>query len=756
MVALVGMLAFAGFVLVEKRNVASEMQNLNELAGLGPVVSALAHALQRERGASAGLIGSTGRMFAHKLSAQRERTDENRTILAEAFEDFDAIAYGADIAGKIETARDALAHLEDWRDRVTELSLTVPEMANYYTGTIANLLNVVQEMATLSTNSEATNAIAAYTMFLQAKERAGLERAMGSTGFSAGGFAPSIYRRFVQLIAMQEAFLGIFRSYATGEQKAFYDNTVVGEAVEEVDRMRKIAIETIATGNTGGIEGGYWFDAMTRKIDLLKEVEDRIAGDLQALAGTRRSEALANVYQVAALTGVLLLIMLALVHAIFENRRADATLRASEEKFRNLFEHANDGILIIDPTTRRLLDANVSALERLGFTRDELLELTIDALVPGDADLRPEEIIRQMLDCGGFVFERVYLRKDGSELPVEVSARVVEHGDRTVIQSFVRDITERKQAEEQLRQAHKMEAVGQLTGGVAHDFNNLLAIILGNAELLNERLGNDALAETVIRAANRGGELTQRLLAFSRRQPLRPNATDLNALVAGSTDLLRRTLGEPVAIGTEAARDLWNVEIDPNQLENALLNLAINARDAMPDGGTLVIETANVTLGDRAAAAIGAVPGDYAMLAVTDTGTGMPPEVLEHVFEPFFTTKKVGEGSGLGLSMAYGFAKQSGGALQIESELGDGTTVRMYLPRAKGLDVAATEPARSSGSATRAAETCWWWRTMPTFAVSRSRFWRSWDMTPRRPRTGLRRLPCSTTTSTSTFCSPTS
>jgi PAS domain S-box-containing protein len=423
-------------------------------------------------------------------------------------------------------------------------------------------------------------------------------------------------------------------------------------------------------------------------------VENKIAADLRALTGARQSEARSGVYIVAVLAGLLILITLGLVHTIFEHRRADVALHESEEKFRNLFEYANDGIFIIDPASRRFLDANAIALERLGYTREELLELSVNALDTDDDDGAGEEFVRQITKAGGLVFERTHLHKDGSELPSEVSARVVEYGDRTVIQSFVRDITERKQAEEQLRRAQRMEAIGQLTGGVAHDFNNLLAIILGNAELLNERLGGDALAESVIRAADRGGELTQRLLAFSRRQPLQPKITDLSTLVVDMEELLLRTLGETIKIETVNAVGLWTTEADPGQIENALLNFANNARDAMPKGGTLTIEAGNVTLDDDSAARVGTVPGDYVVLAVADTGTGMSPEVLKYVFEPFFSTKDVGEGSGLGLSMAYGFAKQSGGSLQIESELDGGTIVRMYLPRANGPIAATEENAR--------------------------------------------------------------
>lgn len=253
--------------------------------------------------------------------------------------------------------------------------------------------------------------------------------------------------------------------------------------------------------------------------------------------------------------------------------------------------------------------------------------------------------------------------------------------------SLEAQIIEREKAEEALRQAQKMEAVGQLTGGVAHDFNNLLQVITGNLDTLLRRMNNGdgdlrRLVGAAMRGAERAATLTQRLLAFSRRQPLAPNPIDVNKLVAGMSDLLRRTLGETVRVETVLAGGVWRASADANQLENALLNLAVNARDAMPDGGRLTIETGNAYLDEGYAANHEEVqPGQYVTLAVTDTGTGMSKDTLRRVFEPFFTTKEVGRGSGLGLSQVYGFMRQSDGHVTIYSEPGEGTTVRLYLPR---------------------------------------------------------------------------
>jgi signal transduction histidine kinase len=271
-----------------------------------------------------------------------------------------------------------------------------------------------------------------------------------------------------------------------------------------------------------------------------------------------------------------------------------------------------------------------------------------------------------------------------------------------------RDVTAQHDAETLLRQAQKMESVGQLTGGIAHDFNNLLTVVIGGLDLVLDRVQGEVrpVVEGSLRAAERGAALVRQLLAFARRQTLIPETLDFNDLAAGMEDLLRRTLGEDVEIEMRLDPALWPTLADKSQVENALLNLTINSRDAMPAGGKLTIETANVHLDDDYAvhnAEIAA--GDYVMLAVTDTGSGMPTDVAERAFEPFFTTKEQGKGTGLGLSMIYGFAKQSRGHLKIYSEVGHGTTVRLYLPRLVGVAQATTAAATASVPHARGGET---------------------------------------------------
>ena len=299
--------------------------------------------------------------------------------------------------------------------------------------------------------------------------------------------------------------------------------------------------------------------------------------------------------------------------------------------------------------------------------------------------------------------------RDGSIMDLENRSFAIQWGEELAVCAMVTDVTDQRRMEEQLRLSQRLDAIGQLTGGIAHDFNNLLTVILGNAEFLTDSLAADAdlrpLAEMTKNAAERGAELTSRMLAFARKQALDPKATDVNALLSGMDGLLRRTLGEHIEIQSVRGEALWEAMVDAPQLESALLNLCINARDAMPRGGLLTIETRNATLdGHYTAHNSEVVAGEYVMLAVSDTGTGMSDEILAQVFEPFFTTKDVGKGSGLGLSMIYGFLKQSRGHVKLYSELGHGTTAKLYLPRAPS-DAAHAKPGDVDGEIVGGSET---------------------------------------------------
>jgi len=281
-----------------------------------------------------------------------------------------------------------------------------------------------------------------------------------------------------------------------------------------------------------------------------------------------------------------------------------------------------------------------------------------------------------------------YSRKQGVSSVEAIATPIpVEPGQLPRLAVTARDVTERQHLEDQLRQAQKMEAVGQLTGGLAHDFNNLLQGITGALDRVQHRIQQgraseaDRFLNAAIDSANRAASLTHRLLAFSRRQTLDPRPTDTNRLIASMEDLINRTVGPNIAVEVVGAAGLWLTRVDGPQLESALLNLAINARDAMPDGGKLTIETANKWLDERAAAEREIPRGQYVSLCVTDTGVGMPPDVVARAFDPFYTTKPIGQGTGLGLSMIYGFVRQSGGQVRIYTEVGKGTTMCLYLPR---------------------------------------------------------------------------
>jgi len=420
-----------------------------------------------------------------------------------------------------------------------------------------------------------------------------------------------------------------------------------------------------------------------------------------------------------------------------ELERAETALADSEQRYRTLFDSIDEGFCIIEffdgphgPLSDYVhIEANPAYALHAGIPN--VVGQKLREMVPDEADgwaelygsvLRtgvPIRFERELVATGRYLELAAFRieppgRRQVAVLFQDITSRkkadeAMQRMNETLEARVAEAIAERKQAEEALRQSQKMEAVGQLTGGIAHDFNNLLTGIIGSLDLLQVRLrqGRTAEIDRYVAAAQgaskRAAALTHRLLAFSRRQTLDPKQTDVNRLVIGMEELIRRSVGPQITLEVVTAGGLWSTLVDSSQLESALLNLCINARDAMPEGGRITIETANKWLDERAARERDLPPGQYLSLCVTDTGTGMPPDVIARAFDPFFTTKPIGQGTGLGLSMVYGFVRQSGGQVRIYSEVGHGSTLCLYLPRHYGnaaesvaADVPVTSiPARS-------------------------------------------------------------
>ncbi len=369
-------------------------------------------------------------------------------------------------------------------------------------------------------------------------------------------------------------------------------------------------------------------------------------------------------------------------------------IRAGERRFRDLFDNINSGVAVLqsvnDGSDFIISDFNRAAERIDEVAREAVVGRLLTEAFPGVESCGLLETIRRVHASGQSErISDVFYRDERVSGWREHNIYRLPGGD---VVTLYDDITQRKATEEHLREAQRLEVLGQLTGGVAHDFNNLLAIIIGNLQLLAERDGTEAETRELIAdalwSAERGGELTHRLLAFARRQPLDPRVTDVNALVRGMTGWVRRTLDSRIEMRAELAAGLWPTLIDRGQLEAALMNLIINARDAMPDGGVLTVGTRNKVItqepervAQEVVPANGITPGDYVAVAVEDTGTGMPASLIDRIFEPFFTTKGPGKGSGLGLSMVYGFVKQSGGHVHVASQVGRGTIVELYLPK---------------------------------------------------------------------------
>jgi PAS domain S-box-containing protein len=389
---------------------------------------------------------------------------------------------------------------------------------------------------------------------------------------------------------------------------------------------------------------------------------------------------------------------------ITDNLRNLEERQAAADRFRKVLELEGDGIVAVDEDQRINL-FNSAAEKIFGYEANEVIGQPLDVLLPLDiAEVhrkhissfsRASELSKNMSSRRSILGRR----KNGEEFRAEATiSKFVEEGETTFV-AVVRDITERLQMQEQLIHSQKMEAIGALTGGVAHDFNNLLMVIMGNLDLLGDIVSSNSdakeLVESSLTAAISGADLAKSLLAFGRKQALHPQQIDINALMVEQVQLLKRTLGENIVIELQVANDGCQVVADASQLCCAIMNLALNARDAMPNGGALGIEVRNVVLSaDEVRGYEGLQPGEYAVVSISDTGQGISPTDISRIFEPFFTTKEVGRGTGLGLSMVYGFVKQSGGMIKVVSEIGKGATFAMYLPRTQEASMTASGPAK--------------------------------------------------------------
>ncbi|MEK7820560.1 MAG: PAS domain S-box protein, partial [Pseudomonadota bacterium] len=400
-------------------------------------------------------------------------------------------------------------------------------------------------------------------------------------------------------------------------------------------------------------------------------------------------------------------IFIGVLHDLSDQVAAEAADQKRAREIESLFQASPAAIIALDRDTK-VVWWNAAAERIFGFTAAEAIGRPHPVVPQAEVEHFQNHFRRAMAGESLRDIRATRQAKGGRMVDVEFSSAPLMDARHNVIGVVyaVNDVTERVQLERQLLQAQKMEAVGQLTGGIAHDFNNLLGVLIGNLDLLRERVAHDRetleLADAALEAGVRGAELNKRLLAFSRRQALAPETVDVNAALTAMARMLRRSLGERIEIDLHCADGVWPVRVDPVQLETAIVNLGVNARDAMPHGGTLTLETRNAPLdADYAARHESLKPGDYVMIAVSDSGVGMTPEVLARVFDPFFTTKPVGQGTGLGLSMVYGFLKQSGGHVNIYSEPGEGTTIRLYLPR----DTAGTEAPRTADAAEKHSPT---------------------------------------------------
>jgi hypothetical protein len=480
-----------------------------------------------------------------------------------------------------------------------------------------------------------------------------------------------------------------------------WDGGVIGTVMIESDltqvaeRLRRYAL----------IAGGVLCVSFLLAHWVASRLQGAITGPVQRLAATAEAVSAGRDYGVRAVVrsrDELGQLTVGINHMLDEIQRRDQALQASEEKYRLLFDANPNPMWVFDPETLAFLAVNQAAVRLYGYSLDEFLGMTIKDIRPPD---EVPALLERLQDPASGVSRSdgpwKHRRKDGSCLDVEISSSAIVFGGTAARLILATDVSDKRKLEAQLVQAQKMEAIGRLAGGVAHDFNNLLGVITGYSELLEKNLEAEGAGrqrlEQIQKAAQRAAALTRQLLAFSRKEVIQPRVLDLNEVVADVEKMLQRLIGEDVHLVTKLGQDLGRVQADRGQVDQILMNLAVNARDAMPDGGNLWIETSNATLDAAYLRTHADVhPGPYVMLAVSDAGHGMDAETVSRVFEPFFTTKGEGKGTGLGLATVFGIAKQSGGHVSVYSEPGRGTTFRVYLPRVDARDADGEAPTEVS------------------------------------------------------------
>jgi len=481
-----------------------------------------------------------------------------------------------------------------------------------------------------------------------------------------------------------------------GEEQSFRQiEAVLQEFVKEenlllgqrVNVSRKSSVDAAALLALGTLVGAAFFIISSIRADQelrRRERAERALREAQQALEARYQESTASLSNTTASLNV----------EASERQKAERGLRESEQRYRILFEDNPLPMEIFDPETLAYLDVNKAAQELYGYTREEFLQMTLRDTRPPEEVPALMEFLNTVKNAEAYSGTFLTRHKGGKVITIDVKVRTIQFGDRKARLKLVMDVTQHKHLETRLQQSAKIEAVGRLAGGIAHDFNNLLTLILGYGDDIASQLASDnPIRPQVLEiqmAAQRAANLTRQLLAFSRKQILKPQVLQLNSVVSDIARMLRRLVGEDVHISLHLDAALGQVQADRTQLEQVLVNLTVNARDAMPNGGQLVIESHNVEFDDHAAQLQGVNPGRYVVLVVSDTGCGMTQEVKARVFEPFFTTKEVGKGTGLGLSMVLGVVQQSGGTVTIYSEPGLGTTFKIYLPRLDGCE--ETEP----------------------------------------------------------------